>query len=122
MPTPPPRSLAEEHRATEQVVTASGIPFVLLRNGWSLENHTSQLPIYLQQGGSSQDIAYQDVGVDVYTEILVSAGLPEPLARTVADSDRAVAAGELYVDTGDLSRLIGRPTTDPSTAIASALV
>jgi NAD(P)H dehydrogenase (quinone) len=45
-----PVSLAEEHRATESVLTASGLPTVLLRNGWYLENYTGQLATYQQTG------------------------------------------------------------------------
>jgi NAD(P)H dehydrogenase (quinone) len=68
-----------------------------------------------------RDIAYRNLGVDDYAELLASFGLPEPAARTYADGDRAVADGELYVETGDLSRLIGRSTTPLSEAISAAL-
>jgi NAD(P)H dehydrogenase (quinone) len=40
--------LAEEHRATEALLAESGIAYVLLRNGWYIENYTSQLPVYLE--------------------------------------------------------------------------
>lgn len=43
--------LAAEHRATEAILRESGVPFVLLRNGWYLENYTDQLPGTLAQGG-----------------------------------------------------------------------
>jgi NAD(P)H dehydrogenase (quinone) len=42
--------LAQEHRATEQALIASGVPFVFLRNGWYLENYTAQLPVALEHG------------------------------------------------------------------------
>ena len=42
--------LAEEHRATEQLLAESGIPHALLRNSWYLENYTGQLPVYLEHG------------------------------------------------------------------------
>jgi NAD(P)H dehydrogenase (quinone) len=42
--------LAEEHRATEQALAGSGVPHVLLRNSWYLENYTAQLPTYLEHG------------------------------------------------------------------------
>ena len=42
--------LAEEHRATEQLLAESGIPHALLRNSWYVENYTGQLPVYLQYG------------------------------------------------------------------------
>jgi NAD(P)H dehydrogenase (quinone) len=32
--------LAREHKQTEEYIRASGLPFVILRNGWYLENHT----------------------------------------------------------------------------------
>jgi NAD(P)H dehydrogenase (quinone) len=35
-----PLDLAEEHRATEHMLKASGIPFTILRNGWYTENYT----------------------------------------------------------------------------------
>jgi len=31
--------LADDHRATEELIRASGVPFVFLRNGWYLENY-----------------------------------------------------------------------------------
>ena len=33
-----PMALAVEHKATEEAIKASGIPYTLLRNGWYLEN------------------------------------------------------------------------------------
>jgi len=42
--------LAAEHQATEVILQESGVPFVLLRNGWYLENYTDQLPGTLAQG------------------------------------------------------------------------
>lgn len=39
-----------EHKATENVLAASGVPFTLLRNGWYVENYTSQLGQYLARG------------------------------------------------------------------------
>ena len=43
-------SLAAEHLATERAIQASGLPFVILRNGWYLENHTEWLAPALQYG------------------------------------------------------------------------
>ena len=36
-------SLAEEHRATEEMLKASGIPHTLLRNGWYTENYAGSI-------------------------------------------------------------------------------
>ena len=43
-------ALADEHRETERVLRASGIPHVLLRNSWYLENYVGQVPGYLEHG------------------------------------------------------------------------
>ncbi|RKH10200.1 SDR family oxidoreductase [Corallococcus sp. CA053C] len=43
-------ALAGEHKATEQALRDSGLPFVFLRNGWYLENYTEQLAPALQYG------------------------------------------------------------------------
>ena len=50
--------LAEEHRQTEQMLKASGVPTVLLRNGWYSENHAAGIPAALAHGalfGASAD-------------------------------------------------------------------
>jgi NAD(P)H dehydrogenase (quinone) len=70
---------------------------------------------------SGQAVTYTDLPVEQYTQVLVGAGLPEPVAAVFADGDRGVAAGELYVDTADLEKLLGRPTTPLANAVASAL-
>lgn len=51
-------ALAEEHRITEEAIRLSGLPFVLLRNGWYTENYTASIPPALQHGafiGSAKD-------------------------------------------------------------------
>ncbi len=68
-----------------------------------------------------ETIAYVDQPPAEYQAFLESVGLPEPVARVMADSDVAVARGDLLVESGDLSRLIGRPTTGLADAIRSAL-
>ncbi|TNV19633.1 SDR family oxidoreductase [Buttiauxella sp. B2] len=45
-----PLGLAEEHVATENMLQQSGIPFVLLRNGWYTENYLASVPPALQHG------------------------------------------------------------------------
>ncbi|WP_416902347.1 SDR family oxidoreductase [Micromonospora echinospora] len=167
--------LAAEHLATERELAASGLPYVLLRNGWYLENYTGQLATYLQHGvlgaardgrvsaaaradyaeaaatvltteghagrvyelggapftmtdlaaevsrQSGQDVAYLDLPVEKYTEILVGAGLPESYAAVLADADRGLAAGDLYVDGADLRALTGREPTSLAEAVRAAL-
>jgi NAD(P)H dehydrogenase (quinone) len=42
--------LAEDHQATERLLRDSGLPYVLLRNGWYHENYTGRLPSFLASG------------------------------------------------------------------------
>lgn len=51
-------ALAADHQATERLLAESGVPHVLLRNSWYLENYTEQLPVALEHGvvlGSASD-------------------------------------------------------------------
>lgn len=73
--------LAAEHQATEQMLRESGVPFVLLRNSWYLENYTGQLAAYLQHGA-----------------VLGSAGDGQISAATRADYAQAAAAVLLKED------------------------
>ncbi|WP_306599916.1 SDR family oxidoreductase [Geothrix sp. 21YS21S-2] len=45
-----PLGLAPEHAETEAYLKASGIPFVILRNGWYTENYTASIPSALAHG------------------------------------------------------------------------
>jgi NAD(P)H dehydrogenase (quinone) len=45
-----PLPLAAEHRETETLIRASGLPAVILRNGWYTENYTAGIPAALQYG------------------------------------------------------------------------
>ena len=42
--------LQPEHKATEDVLRASGLQFTIFRNNWYLENYTGQVPQYLATG------------------------------------------------------------------------
>jgi NAD(P)H dehydrogenase (quinone) len=67
---------------------------------------------------TGQSVTYTDLSAQDYQAFLVRAGLPEPAAAAIADLDRAVAAGELYVETADLEKLLGRPATRLRIAVA----
>ncbi|MDO0912571.1 SDR family oxidoreductase [Streptomyces sp. DT2A-34] len=170
-------ALADDHRGTEKALLASGLPYVLLRNGWYHENYTENLAPVLQYnavthaagegrvssasradyaaaavavltgeghenktyelGGdvawsfaeyaaelsrqSGQEIANNAVSAEDLVGILTGAGLPEPLPAILAGVDTSIEKGELVVDSGDLSRLAGRPTTPIADAIAAAV-
>ncbi|MEJ1961337.1 MAG: NmrA family NAD(P)-binding protein [Gammaproteobacteria bacterium] len=53
-----PMELAAEHRETEASIRSSGVPFVLLRNGWYTENYTGNIAAAVQHGavlGAARD-------------------------------------------------------------------
>jgi NAD(P)H dehydrogenase (quinone) len=170
-------ALAVEHKATEELIRAAGIPFVFLRNSWYLENYTDHLAAALEGGAlvgsagagrvgaaaradyaaaavavltgaghagrvyelagdapftlaelaaevsrrANKPVAYRDLPPEQHLAALVGAGLPEPYARIMVDSDQGIARGELADPSGDLRRLIGRPTTTLAAAVAAAL-
>ncbi len=45
-----PLALAADHRDTEALLRASGVPFVVLRNGWYTENYMAMVPAALARG------------------------------------------------------------------------
>ena len=70
---------------------------------------------------TGRELAYRDLSTADYTAVLVAAGLPEPVATVYADADRGVRDGELLDTTGDLARLLGRPSTPLGDALRAAL-
>lgn len=83
--------LAEEHRQTEAALQKSGVPFVLLRNGWYTENYAAGIPAALEHGavfGSAADgrissaarADYADAAVAVLTSAEDQAGRVYELA------------------------------------------
>lgn len=71
---------------------------------------------------SGKAVAYVDLGEEAYRDALVGAGLPEGFAAILADSDAKAARGALTTDSGDLARLIGRPTTPISRTLEDLAV
>lgn len=172
-----PLALADEHKATEAYLAGSGVPFVLLRNGWYSENYLASAPAALahdafigcagegriasaaradyadaaavvltraEQAGKVYELAgdeaytlselaselsrqagkpvpYVNLPEAEFKGALLGAGLPEPLADLLANSDSGASQGGLFDDSHTLSALIGRPTTSLSTLITAAL-
>lgn len=169
--------LAAEHKATEQLILDSGLPYTFLRNGWYHENYTENLAPVLEHGAvvasagdgrvasasradyaaaavavltgdghqgkayelsgdvawslaeyaaeiarqSGKDISYANVPAEQNLANLTGAGLPERFAAILVDVDGAIERGLLAGTSGDLTRLIGRPTTPLADAVAAAL-
>jgi NAD(P)H dehydrogenase (quinone) len=66
-------------------------------------------------------IVYKDVSPAEYRAVLTGAGVPGPYADLLVDSDLGIAKGELDDTSGELRRLIGRPTTPLAEAVQAAL-
>ncbi|TDE98843.1 SDR family oxidoreductase [Occultella glacieicola] len=175
-----PLLLAPEHRATEELIAAAGIPATLLRNGWYTENYVANLEqaresseilgsvgagrvaaasradfaeaaavaainaaanpeqagVYELSGDEAWDyatladavgqvigrpVAYRDVTTAEHEAILTGAGLDEGTAAFVAGLDANIRDGLLAGTSGDLARLIGRPTTPLREGLSAAL-
>jgi len=83
---------------------------------WSLAEYAAVV-----SEATGREIAYKNVPAATHQEILVGAGLPEPFAAILVDVDEAIARGLLAGTSGDLARLIGRPTTPLAESVAEAL-
>jgi NAD(P)H dehydrogenase (quinone) len=70
---------------------------------------------------AGKPVVYNDLPAEQYAATLQSFGLPEPFAKTLASADEGIARGELETHSGDLRRLIGRPTTPLSQSVATGL-
>ncbi|NUR49437.1 MAG: SDR family oxidoreductase [Hamadaea sp.] len=70
---------------------------------------------------SGKPVTYSDLPADAYAEALTGFGLDAGYAAALADADLGIARGDLASDSGDLARLIGRPTTPLADAVRAAL-
>lgn len=123
-----PLALADEHRTTEAALAASGLPFVLLRNGWYSENYTGSLGVALQHGavlGSAGDGRIASAARADYAAAAV--------AVLTAAEDQAGKVYELAGDTSytladyaaEIARQAGKPvvyTNLPEAEYAALLV
>lgn len=168
--------LAPEHKATEELIRASGLEYTFLRNGWYTENYVQTVATARQTGAvvaaagdgrvasaaradyaaaaaevlssaghegrvyelsgdyawdfkelatalteiAGREVVYQPVTAAELVEILTSAGFDQGTAGFLAALDAGTQAGLLAAVTGDLSGLIGRPTTPLLQALRTA--
>lgn len=124
-----PMSLAVEHRETEALIEASGLPYVLLRNGWYVENYLASLPVALGHGafiGSAGEgrIAwapradYADAAAAVLTQPIGGNRVLE-LAGDIAYT-RADMAAEVNGQTGKSLQYVNMPRAEFSAALVGA--
>jgi len=70
---------------------------------------------------TGKTIPYNNLTETQYADILKSFGLPDGLAKMLADSDTGASKGGLFDDSHVLSALIGRPTTPLAEVLAKAI-
>lgn len=172
-----PLVLAPEHKATEEILRASGLTFTILRNGWYTENYLGDVQQARETGeivGSFGDgrvasaprddfaaaaavvlrteghddavyelsgdeawgfdelaaaasevlgrpVVYRAVSPEQRAADLAAAGLDEGTVGFVVALEGNTRDGLLAETSGDLSRLIGRPTTPLVEALRAAL-
>lgn len=171
-------ALAPEHKATEELIRASGIPFAMLRNNWYTENYFQVLEqaqytgliiaslgdgtvasasrrdyaeaaavvlageghegrVYELAGDTAwgyddlaatltdlleREVSYRRVSSKEHRKILTKAGVPMAQAAFVVTLDANTKNGALADASGELSALIGRPTTPLRDTLAQAPV
>lgn len=169
--------LAPEHKATEELIRASGIPFTILRNGWYTENYVQTVEQAGQTGTiiasvgdgrvasasradyadavaavlttpghenavyeltgdvawthrdlaavattlTGRDVEYTPLTPEEHLAALTAVGLPAETAGYIVALDANIADGLLGETSGELSRLIGRPTTPLEDGLRAAL-
>jgi NAD(P)H dehydrogenase (quinone) len=70
---------------------------------------------------SGKPVVVRNLSEGDYAAALMQAGLPEPVARVVADADAKAADGWLFDDSKTLERVIGRPTASLEQTLDAAL-
>ncbi|QDK39334.1 SDR family oxidoreductase [Bdellovibrio sp. NC01] len=78
--------LATEHLATEKAIQASGIPFVILRNDWYLENYTGNLQATIAHGvvaGATKGATFNPASRADYAAAAASVLLGEGKTNTI---------------------------------------
>ncbi|NED80608.1 SDR family oxidoreductase [Streptomyces sp. SID11233] len=83
---------------------------------WSFDEYAAEVA-----RASGKEIVHNDVPAAAHQEILVGAGLPADFAAILVDVDEAVRRGRLAGTSGDLARLIGRPTTPLADTVTEAV-
>ena len=163
-----PLILAPEHKATEELLRASGVTFTILRNGWYTENYVGTVTdaaasgviaasvgdgrvasasradyaeaaaavlaaptghenaVYELSGDVAwsfaelaeaasellgRPVGYEALTPDAHLAVLTAAGLDDGTAGFVVALDGNIRDGLLAETSGDLARLIARPTT-----------
>ena len=124
-----PLGLADEHRATEAALADSGIPHVVLRNGWYSENYIASVPAALELGalygcagaGKISSASRADYA-SAAAAVLTQDGQAGTIYELAGDSAYTLAelAAEISVQTGKDIGYVDLPETDFADALLKA--
>lgn len=70
---------------------------------------------------SGKPVAYRNLRTEEYAAALAGFGLPEPVAKAVANADEAASRGELTTERRDLHKLLGRAPGGMPEAVRATL-
>ena len=70
---------------------------------------------------TGKEIPYKNLSETDYAAALASFGIPDEMAKAIANWDISVSQNDLFDDSRQLSKLIGRPTTPLAIAVREAL-
>lgn len=101
-----PLPLAAEHQETESLIRASGLPAVILRNGWYSENYLAGIPAALQYGvvlGSAGEGRIASAARADYAEAAAAVLMLDNQAGRIYE-----LAGDQAYTLGDLAREISQ--------------
>lgn len=128
-----PLGLAAEHVATEALISASGLPHTLLRNGWYTENYLASVPAALQHGAfigsagegriaSAARADYAAAAAAVLTRPASSSAAASTVLELAGDSSYTLAelAAELSRRSGRSIPYVNLPQADFAGALKAA--
>lgn len=122
-------SLAGEHRETEAMLAAAGIPTTLLRNGWYTENYAASIPSAVEHGafvgsagtGKIASAAREDYA-DAAVAVLTTEGHEGKTYELAGDTAYTLAdlAAELSAQTGKTIPYADMPEADYAGVLTGA--
>jgi len=107
-----PLGLAGEHRDTEALLRTSGLPFVLLRNGWYTENYAASIPAALAHGALIGSAGEGRVASAARADYAAAAVAVLTMSQDVAGRTFELAGDEAY-SLSDLAAEIARQSGRP---------
>ncbi|WP_433524500.1 SDR family oxidoreductase [Nocardia pseudovaccinii] len=111
---------ADYAEAAAKVLTTDGHAGRIYELGGDERLTYAELAQVISQA-SGKPVRYENLSKQDYSAALEQAGLPGNYAAVLADADAGVDDGILDVDSGDLQKLLGRPSTPAVEVFRAAL-